>query len=99
MTITFLVPFAGFIFINLSLGLKRKPNFLVLEVDDFGYNDVSWNNPDMITPELARLAQEGVILDTFYTAPRCSPSRQEYFLCRLYYKGMFQKKFENIYFT
>ena len=50
----------------------------MLEVDDFGYNDVSWNNPDMITPELARLAQEGVILDTFYTAPRCSPSRQEY---------------------
>ena len=47
----------------------------MIEVDDFGYSDVSWNNPAMITPELEKLAGAGVILDTFYTAPRCSPSR------------------------
>ena len=61
-----------------TLGLEKQPNFLVIEVDDFGYNDVSWNNPAMITPELERLAREGVILDTFYTAPRCSPSRRSF---------------------
>ena len=43
--------------------------------DDFGYNDVSWNNPEMITPELETLARGGVVLDTFYSQPRCSPSR------------------------
>ena len=65
----------GFYLVTFTLGLEKQPNFLVIEVDDFGYNDVSWNNPAMITPELERLAKEGVILDTFYTAPRCSPSR------------------------
>ena len=65
----------GFYLVTLTLGLEQQPNFLVIEVDDFGYNDVSWNNPAMITPALARLTETGVILDTFYSAPRCSPSR------------------------
>ena len=66
---------SGFCLVASTFGLEKQPNFLVIEVDDFGYNDVSWNNPAMITPELARLAGTGVILDTFYSAPRCSPSR------------------------
>lgn len=53
----------------------KSPNILVLVADDFGYNDVSWNNPEMFTPELEKLARDGVILDTFYSQPRCSPSR------------------------
>jgi len=52
-----------------------SPNILYMIVDDFGYNDVSWNNPAMHTPVLAQLAEEGVILDKFYSQPRCSPSR------------------------
>ena len=67
--------YLGFYLVTLTLGLEQQPNFLVIEVDDFGYNDVSWNNPAMITPALAGLAEAGVILDTFYSAPRCSPSR------------------------
>ena len=41
-----------------------SPNFLVLLADDLGFNDVSWNNPDMHTPALDKLAKSGVILDT-----------------------------------
>ena len=52
-----------------------SPNILYILVDDFGYSDVSWNNPAMQTPVLAQLANEGVILDQFYSQPRCSPSR------------------------
>ena len=51
------------------------PNFLVIMMENVGYNDVSWNNPEMITPHLHQLAETGVILDKFYSAPRCSPSR------------------------
>ena len=40
------------------------PNFLLLLADDFGYSDVSWNNPAMVTPALAALARDGVVLDT-----------------------------------
>ena len=65
----------GFSLVTFTLGQEKQPNFLVIEVDDFGYSDVSWNNPAMITPELEKLARAGVILDTFYSAPRSSPSR------------------------
>ena len=52
-----------------------KPNILFILGDDLGYADVSWNNPDMITPHLHKLASQGVILDQFYAQPKCSPSR------------------------
>ena len=41
-----------------------KPNFLVLLADDLGFNDVSWNNVEMHTPSLQKLADAGVVLDT-----------------------------------
>ena len=44
--------------------VRGLPNFLVLLADDLGFNDVSWNNPDMHTPALEKLAKKGVILDT-----------------------------------
>ena len=52
-----------------------SPNFLVIMMENVGFNDVSWNNPEMMTPHLQQLAEDGVILDTFYSAPRCTPSR------------------------
>ena len=52
-----------------------KPNILFILGDDLGYADVSWNNPEMITPHLHKLARQGVILDQFYAQPKCSPSR------------------------
>ena len=46
--------------------LARPPNILYILADDLGYGDVSWNNPDMHTPALQRLAEAGVVLDQFY---------------------------------
>ncbi|XP_077982289.1 arylsulfatase B-like isoform X2 [Glandiceps talaboti] len=54
---------------------SRKPHIIYMLADDLGWNDVSWNNKDMITPNLQRLADQGVILDNLYTMPVCSPSR------------------------
>jgi len=56
-------------------GLGSQPNFLYILADDLGWADVSWNNPDSLTPVLEGLAKEGVILNRFYTQPKCSPSR------------------------
>ena len=53
----------------------RPPNFLLLVGDDVGYNDVSWHNSMMVTPHLESLRSEGVSLESFYSQPRCSPSR------------------------
>lgn len=55
--------------------MERKPNILYILADDLGWADVSWHNPVMLTPVLEGLARRGVILDNFYTQPKCSPSR------------------------
>ena len=40
-----------------------------------GVNDVSWNNPEIHTPNIEKLARRGVIMNNMYTLPVCSPSR------------------------
>lgn len=50
-------------------------NVLVLVADDLGWNGVSYHNPKMTTPALAKLAKEGVQLERFYGYPVCSPAR------------------------
>lgn len=60
-----------------SLGLAaEKPNIVVIVSDDQGYNDLGVLNDHIITPNLDRLAREGVRLTNFYVAwPACTPSR------------------------
>ncbi|XP_070532385.1 arylsulfatase B-like [Ptychodera flava] len=53
----------------------RKPHILHIVADDLGWDDVSWHNPDMITPNLQDLADNGVILDNMYVQTSCSPTR------------------------
>merc|ERR1712215_152480 len=53
----------------------QPPNIIVILADDLGYNDVSWHNPAVLTPNLARLASEGVTLEQHYSQPICSPTR------------------------
>lgn len=56
-------------------GKAQRPNILVLIADDAGWNDVGYHGSDIETPNIDRLAQNGVVLDRFYVAPTCSPSR------------------------
>ena len=51
------------------------PNVLFILADDLGWNDVSWHNPEVISPNLDRLAREGFILENHYVQPTCGPSR------------------------
>lgn len=57
---------------------KKKPNVLLIISDDHGYGDRSYLglNKDVATPNLDRLAREGISFNRAYvTAPICSPSR------------------------
>lgn len=54
---------------------KVQPHILFIVADDLGWNDVSWHNPDIMMPTLDKLAQKGVILNSSYVQPQCSPSR------------------------
>ena len=52
-----------------------SPNVVVIVADDLGYNDVSWHNPDILSPNLDILARDGIILENHYVQPVCTPTR------------------------
>src|SRR5262245_38059692 len=54
----------------------KKPNIILIVSDDFGYGDAGvyggGPNRGMPTPQLDRLAGEGMTLFTFYGQPSCT---------------------------
>src|SRR3546814_4454189 len=60
-----------------SVGATGKPSILFVLVDDMGFGDLSvMGNQKVQTPNLDRLAREGVLMTQFYdAAPICSASR------------------------
>lgn len=56
---------------------ERPPNFVVIFVDDLGYGDLGcYGSRDIRTPQLDRMAAEGLRFTDFYVAAAvCSPSR------------------------
>merc|ERR1719192_2275298 len=54
---------------------RRQPHIILLLADDLGWNEVSWNNPQFLTPHLQSLASSGLLLTQSNTSPKCSPSR------------------------
>ena len=63
---------------------RTKPNIVFLLVDDMGYGDIaSYGAPDVRTPNLDRLAKEGVRFTQFYAnGAECSPTRTSIFTGR-----------------
>ena len=56
-------------------GVDNHPNIVLILVDDMGWKDVSFNGGVIKTPNIDRIANEGVRLNRFYTAPVCAPTR------------------------
>ena len=52
------------------------PNIIIIVTDDQGYADVGFRNSPIQTPNIDRLAKDGIILNRFYTCPVCSPTRR-----------------------
>lgn len=51
------------------------PNVVLIVSDDQGWRDVGFHGGEIRTPNLDRIASEGVELDRFYACPVCSPTR------------------------
>ncbi len=53
----------------------RRPNFLLLLADDMGFSDAGCYGGEIETPNLNRLASQGVRFTQMYSTARCGPSR------------------------
>ena len=63
--------FAGFV-----VHADSPPNFIVIFTDDQGYGDLGcYGSPEIETPNIDRMAAEGIRFTSFYAAPFCGPSR------------------------
>lgn len=55
--------------------MTRKPNIVLILNDDMGYSDIGCYGGEVETPNLDRLAANGLRFSQFYNTARCSPSR------------------------
>ena len=62
---------------SVPLFAAKTPNFVVIFCDDLGYGDLGcYGHPTIQTPNLDRMAAQGVKFTQFYAAaPVCTPSR------------------------
>lgn len=57
---------------------EAKPNFVIILVDDMGYGDIApFGSTINRTPNLDKMASEGMKLTSFYGAPLCTASRSQ----------------------
>jgi arylsulfatase/uncharacterized sulfatase len=52
-----------------------RPNFVLILVDDVGFMDFGAYGGEAATPNIDRLATNGVMFTNYHTSPLCSPSR------------------------
>lgn len=71
-SISLILAFAG---TTAPAAAAEKPNILIVVADDLGWADVGFHSPRIKTPNLDRLAKDGLALDQHYVAPVCSPTR------------------------
>jgi arylsulfatase A-like enzyme len=74
-----LLAIVGVVFPPAAPAQVQKPNIILILSDDFGYGDAGvyggGPNRGMPTPNLDRMANEGMTFFTFYAQPSCTPGR------------------------
>ena len=69
--------------VTLNVQAVKRPNIVLLFADDLGYGDLGcYGHPTIRTPNLDRLAGQGLRLTSFYSAPGCVPARKQLLLGR-----------------
>ena len=67
-----------FISCNSNIDSQVHPNIILILTDDQGWGDLSLNgNEDLHTPNIDKIALNGVRFDRFFVSPVCSPTRAE----------------------
>ncbi|MFW5774478.1 MAG: arylsulfatase, partial [Tangfeifania sp.] len=67
---------------------ETKPNIILILTDDQGWGDLGHHgNRNIATPNIDKLAQQGVSFENFYVSPVCSPTRAELLTGRYHPRG------------
>lgn len=56
---------------------SKQPNILFILADDYGYHDIGYHGSEIKTPNLDKLAADGVKLENYYIQPICTPTRSQ----------------------
>ena len=78
MTLRTIIPLLALLAFRPAVAQENtRPNFLIVLADDLGYGDLAgYGHPRIKTPNLDRLARDGLRLTSCYAAaPNCSPAR------------------------
>lgn len=60
---------------NARQAVAERPNFVIVLADDLGFSDVGCYGSEIATPNLDRLAADGLRFTDFYNTARCWPTR------------------------
>ena len=60
---------------TLAQQAPQRPNILIVMLDDVGFMGLGAYGSDANTPNIDKIAQQGVQFSRYYTAPMCGPSR------------------------
>lgn len=63
------------LFISSFCEAQERPDIIYILVDDLGYSDLGCYGSEINTPNLDRLANEGIRFSQFYNASKCEPTR------------------------
>ncbi len=73
-----LISIAGLILtMAVAVAQSEKPNVVIILADDLGNADLGYRGSDIRTPNIDKLAEGGVRLESFYGMPVCTPARAE----------------------
>ena len=58
-----------------SSAYGKSPNIVLILADDLGFSDIAPYGSEIQTPNISRLADEGVMFTNYHTAATCAPTR------------------------
>lgn len=77
--IVWILPLCLMVYLPVQVSAEEKPNIVLVFMDNFGWGEPGFNGGGIIrgaaTPELDKLADEGLRLTNFNVEVQCTPSR------------------------
>ncbi len=65
----------AFLICQVGQAEESRPDIVIILCDDMGYSDIGCYGSEIATPNLDRMAAEGLRFTRFYNAGRCCPTR------------------------